>query len=236
MKLHVHPTADDANAAAAGLLAGWLGEPEVRRLLVAAGNTPLALYARVAALRLPLAHLEVFALDEYVGVPPGHPRNCGNLLRRSVAQAWGVPAERFHAISPVASEALASVQAHERRIREGGGLDLAILGLGRNGHLAFNEPGSTADSEARLVPLEPVSITANRAWFQGEFAPDVGVTLGMRTLLAARRILLLAFGPEKAGAVAAMLEGPVSAACPASFLRSHPDLYVVLDRAARPGR
>src|SRR5256885_1896687 len=119
-----------------GYAGGWLTSPGVRTLMVAGGNTPLELYRRMAEQRLPLSHLTVFALDEYVGVPLEEPRNCANLLRDSVAAAWGIP--RFFAISSLEQEALASVQALERRIANAGGIDAVVLGLGPNGHLRFN--------------------------------------------------------------------------------------------------
>lgn len=232
MNLSIHPTADVANTAAAALLARWLTEPGVRNVMVAGGNSPLDLYRRVAARRLALAHLTVFALDEYVGVPLEEPRTCANLLRRCVAEAWGVPASRFFGISSLARDALASVTEQERRIDAAGGLDVIVLGLGQNGHLGFNEPGSARDSGARVLALDPVSIEANRKWFDGKYAPAAGATVGLRTILAARRVLILAFGPHKAAAVHAMTRGPVNQRCPASFLQNHPCVYAFLDEAA----
>jgi glucosamine-6-phosphate deaminase len=231
----IHQTADEASAAAADRLAEWLVDSTVRTVMVAGGTSPLDLYRRVAERRLDLGHLTVFALDEYVGVSPDEPRTCGNLLRAAVADAWAVPPERFHAVSPVASEALASVRRHEELVAAAGGLDVVVLGLGRNGHLGFNEPGSAADSAGRLVELEQVSVEANQEWFGGRYAPSVGVTAGLRTVLSARRALLLAFGAHKASAVAAMVEGPVSDECPASLLRPHPDAHVFLDERAAAG-
>ena len=119
-----------------------------------------------------------------------------------------------------------------RKISEAGGLDLVILGLGKNGHVGFNEPGSEIDSPGRLVPLSEISINANREWFQGDYAPSLGVTTGMKTILAAKKILLLAFGAAKAPAVFAMLELLPSSSCPASYLQSHPNTLIVLDEQA----
>lgn len=232
MQVFIHPTADAANAAAADQLAGWLTTPGVRTVMVAAGNTPLDLYRRIGERGLDLGHLTVFALDEYVGVPLEEPRNCANLLRRTVAEAWRLPAERFHAVSSRPEDALSSVQRHEQLIAEAGGLDVLILGLGQNGHLGFNEPGSDATSPARVLDLESISIEANRQWFRGVWAPAHGVTVGMPTVLGARRIQILAYGKHKTAAVAAMLHGPRSPACPASYLQTHPAVSVFLDPAA----
>jgi glucosamine-6-phosphate deaminase len=226
----VHRTPEDAGAAAADLLAAWL--PDARTAMVAGGASPLDLYRRVAERRLNLGGLEVFVLDEYVGVPTDEPGTCGNLLRSAVADAWGIPPERFHAVSPAASEAPASVRRHEALVAAAGGIDVIVLGLGRNGHLGFNEPGSTAGSVARLVELEPVSVQANREWFGGRHAPAVGATVGLRTVLSARRALVVAFGAHKADALRAMVEGPVSERCPASLLQRHPDTHLFVDEAA----
>lgn len=232
MNIFIHPTADAANAAATDRLAGWLAAPGVRTLMAAGGNTPLELYRRIAERRLDLDHLTVFALDEYVGVPVEEPRNCANLLRRSVAEAWRLPAGRFHAVSSHPEDASESVQNHERLIAAAGGLDVLILGLGQNGHLGFNEPGSDADSPARVLDLDPVSSEASRHWFLDAWTPAQGVTVGMPVLLAARRILIMAYGPHKTAAVAGMLRGPISPSCPASYLQTHPDVSVFLDTVA----
>ena len=200
--------------------------------MVAAGNTPLELYRLVAQRSLSLAHLNVFALDDYVGVPPDDPRTCANLLRRSVADAWQIPPHQFFTVSSVEEEALASVNEHERRIASLGGLDVIVLGLGQNGHLGFNEPGSAPDSLGRLVNLEPSSVEANRAWFGGDYAPSRGVTVGLKIILAAKRVLILAYGKHKTDAVANMVHGPRSERCPASWLQGHADVRVFLDEAS----
>jgi glucosamine-6-phosphate deaminase len=232
MEVSIHDTPERANEAAADLLSGWLLEPHFRNLMVAAGNTPLELYRRIAARRMPLPNLSVFVLDEYVGVPLGEPRNCANLLRRSVADAWRLKASRFFAVSSLEVNAAASIREHEQRIANAGGLDGIVLGLGQNGHIGFNEPGSPEDSVCRIVDLDRVSIEANREWFSGRYAPERGVTVGLRTILSARRIILLAYGPRKSAPVKSMIEGPRTERCPASLIQGHPAAYVFLDSAA----
>lgn len=235
MNVSIHSSAAEANGAAAELFGQWLTTPGVRNVMLAAGNTPLALYGLIGERRLPLGHLNIFALDEYVGVPLEERRNCANLIRRTAVEPWGVPPSQYFTVSSLENGALKSVQRHEQRIDQHGGLDAIVLGLGQNGHLGFNEPGSSADSGARVLDLDPISIEANRKWFGGDYAPSRGVTVGMRTILAARRVLLLAFGPHKTAAVQAMLEGPATPACPASLLQGHPSTHVFLDEAAAVG-
>ncbi len=235
MNLSLHPNSDLANLAATDWLASRLTNPAIRNVMVAAGNTPLELYRRIAERDLNLSHLNVFVLDEYVGVPFDEPRNCANLLRQKVAEAWNIPPTQFFTISSLEAQALTSVQMHERRVAQAGGLDLIVLGLGQNGHLGFNEPGSAEDSGARVLDLESISVAANRKWFGGDYAPSKGVSAGLRTILAARHVLLMAYGPHKTAAVKAMVEGPRCERCSASFLQGHPDARVFLDEAAAAG-
>ena len=232
MNVSIHTSAAEANSAASGLLARWLLEPHVRNVMLAAGNTPLDLYSLIGARKLRLEHLNIFALDEYVGVPADESRNCANLIRRTAVKPWGIPHERYFAISSVEEEAEESAKAQERRINEKGGLDVIVLGLGQNGHLGFNEPGSAEDSIARVLDLDPISTEANRKWFHGEYAPSRGATVGMKTILAARRVLVMAYGAHKAKAVKAMLNGPRTPACPASLLQGHIETSVFLDAAS----
>jgi glucosamine-6-phosphate deaminase len=232
MNVQVSRNAAEATRATCDWLIRVLENPATRNIMVAGGNTPLALYAEVARRRPNVGHLRVFALDEYVGVPPDEPRNCANLLRRSVVATWNIPAEQYHYLSSAEQGAEDAIRDHEHKIAAAGGLHLVILGLGRNGHVGFNEPGSSADCEGRVVQLDTVSIEANREWFHGRFAPGKGVTTGMKTLLASRCALVLAFGSAKAEAVAAMLEGAQTEACPASFLQRHPNARFVLDEDA----
>jgi glucosamine-6-phosphate deaminase len=240
MNTSIHSDAGIANQAAANLLMGWLSSETTKNVMVAAGNTPLELYRLIgqrvgSAEGAAMKRLKIFMLDEYLGVPMAEERNCGNLLRRSVVEPWGIPTDNYFRVTSVPSDALESVRLHERRIQDAGGLDVIILGLGQNGHLGFNEPGSAEESLGRLVDLQPISIEANRKWFDGDYAPNQGVTVGLRTILGARHVLVLAYGPHKAKAVAAMVEGPRSSECPASFLQGHPDANLFLDMDAAAG-
>jgi len=226
----VSPSAGAASRAAADVLVRWLAD--ARTLVVAAGNSPRELYRLVAGRRPPVGRLAVFTLDEYLGVPVEHTGTCANLLRREVADAWGVPADRFHWLTSQPESAAAGIAEHERKLAAAGGIDAVVLGLGRNGHLGFNEPGSPPDAPGRALDLTPTSVAANAEWFGGQYAPSQGVTLGLGTLLAARRALLVAFGPAKAEAVYGTVVAAPSAACPGSWLQRHPEAHLFLDEAA----
>jgi 6-phosphogluconolactonase/glucosamine-6-phosphate isomerase/deaminase len=135
-------------------------------------------------------------------------------------------------VSSKGDEALPSVLTHEKKIDAAGGLDVVVLGLGQNGHLGFNEPGSAEGATARVLELEQISVEANRKWFDGRYAPDKGVTVGLKTILAAKKILIMAYGAHKTEAVWAMVKGPRSEKCPASFLQGLPEVEVFLDETA----
>lgn len=229
MHVTVHPSPEQASRAAADVLASWL--THARTLVVAGGNSPRELY-RLLIGRPMSNQLHVFTLDEYLGVPLDDPRTCANLLRREVAEAWGVPPARFHALSSRLEDAEAGIAEHERQLARCGGLDAIVLGLGRNGHLGFNEPGSSPHSPGRVLELTPTSIAANAEWFGGEYAPSQGVTLGLRTILSARRVLLVAFGAAKADAVYGTVVAAPNENCSGSWLQQHPEVHVFLDTAA----
>lgn len=229
MRVTVYSSPKYASYAAASKLAGWLKDS--RTLVVAGGNSPRELYRLVVGLPVSQS-LHVFTLDEYLGVPTDDPRTCANLLRREVADAWPIPPERFHALSSRIEDAEAGIVEHERQLEQCGGLDAVVLGLGRNGHLGFNEPGTSPHASGRVLNLTPTSITANAEWFDGEYAPAQGVTLGLRAILGARRVLLVAFGAIKANAVYSTVVVPPNESCPGSWLQLHPDAHLYLDEAA----
>lgn len=234
MRVEVYPDSRAANFDAAEFLARDLVKVETRNIMLATGRTPLEVYRLIAERSLPLEKLNTFAMDEYLGVPMDDPRTCANLLRRTVVDAWKIPPSQFHFVSSIEQDALDSIQEHERCIAALGGIDLLILGLGVNGHLAFNEPGSPPDSMGRIVDLEPNSIAANREWFGGDYAPARGITVGLKTILDAKTILILAYGSNKANAVSRMIDGPKSKSCPASWLQNHACISAYLDEAAAP--
>jgi len=232
MRVDVSRESGEVTQRAADWVADVLSRPRTRNVMVAGGATPLGLYADLARRELDLSHVTIFALDDYVGVPMEDPRTCANVIRRTVVEAWGIPEERYHSLSSLPGDAQRSIERHERLIEQAGGLDLAILGLGRNGHVGFNEPGSAPDSLGRVLPLAPTSVQANREWFGGEYAPSEGVTTGLKTILAARKVLLLALGEVKAAAVRDMLRAAPRPECPASWLQSHGGVSVFLDAGA----
>ena len=209
----------------------------------ATGGTPRGLYSELAARveggTLDLSQVRGFALDEYVGLAPEDERSFAAYLGRHVIRPLRLTARRFAPLD--GSTAPPAVLAgrcvtHERAIRVAGGLDLQIVGLGTNAHLAFNEPGSSFESRTRVAALSPSTRRANAASFGTPAdVPAFALTLGLATIVDARMILLVAAGDEKADAVAAAFDGPIDPSCPASLLQRHRDVRAVLDPAAASG-
>jgi glucosamine-6-phosphate deaminase len=196
----------------------------------------MGLYAELAARRaagLETRRITAFQLDEYLGLGPGDRRSLFGWMRRSFMTPLGVDDERAVRL-PTDGNLEVSCAGFDRTIQERGGLDLAILGLGTNGHLGFNEPPSGRDAPTRVVRLSPATIEANaRYWGDVADVPPMAVTMGLRQLSAARTILLVASGHAKRAILRAALEGPVGPEVPASFLQVTPaHVTAVVDRDA----
>jgi glucosamine-6-phosphate deaminase len=202
---------------------------------LATGSTPLPVYE---ALRAKLAGVDVsrargFALDEYVGLDPAHPESYRSVIAREVVEPLGLDPARIR----VPDGALEGIAQHgeeyEAAIAEAGGVDLQILGIGTDGHIGFNEPGSSFASRTRVKTLTQQTREDNARFFDSiDDVPMHCITQGLGTILEARHLVLLAFGQGKAEAVAGAVEGPVTASLPGSAIQLHPHVTVVIDEAA----
>lgn len=201
------------------------------------GATPLPLYRRMAdsvarrAWRWP--DVRLVTLDEYLGADSADPRSLGGWLRRTLLEPTGLPATRLLAFDALARDPEAEALRIEALVAAAGGLDLLVLGLGRNGHLGFNEPGSPLDGPSHVVTLTPDSIDANAApWGGADRVPRRAITLGLGTFATARAVLVLVTGAAKSAILARALEGPVGPEVPASWLQGRATVTVLADRAA----
>jgi glucosamine-6-phosphate deaminase len=196
------------------------------------GATPLPVYQRLPAVLgsrgVSAAGATVVLLDEYLGLPDGHPARCDEVLRRHVVAPLA-PA-RFIRFEVDGAEP-AGCRTYDESVAATGGLDLVVLGLGRNGHVGMNEPGSSADAPTRVVELAPSTRDAAMA-YGADPPPTHGVTLGMAGILAAREVWLLATGSEKAVILRTTLDGPTTPDVPATLLLAHPNLTILADDAA----
>lgn len=239
----VHSDADAASLRVAGELAALIrennaaGRPTV--LGLATGSTPVRLYRQLIRLhreeKLSFRRVVTFNLDEYYGLPRTHPESYWRFMHEQLFDHLDIPAENIHLPDGTVArgEVFAACRDYEEKIRAAGGLDVQILGIGRTGHIGFNEPGSGRESRTRLVTLDALTRRDAARDFLGEAnVPRHAVTMGVGTILEARRIFLLAWGESKARVVAEAVEQPPTDALPASFLQAHRAVEFHVDGAA----
>lgn len=205
---------------------------------LATGSSPLPIYrelvARVAQGELSLAHCRAFLLDEYVGLPAGHPEAYRTVIDREFCDLVDIDPSRVHGLDGTAEDLAVECSGYEAAIAAAGGIDVQLLGIGSDGHIAFNEPGSSLASRTRVKTLTTQTRLDNARFFGGDFhaVPRHCLTQGIGTIVAARHLVLVALGAGKAEAVRNLVEGPVSALWPASALQMHPHVTVLLDPPA----
>lgn len=235
MEILIRSTKEKVGTAAADLV-----EPTVRAggvLGLATGSTPTPTYheliRRHAEEGLSFANCEAFLLDEYYGLPKTHPESYYATIRRELTSHIDILDGEVHSLDGTATDPEAAAAAYERAIATAGGVDHQILGIGANGHIAFNEPGSPLNSRTRVIDLHPRTIADNARFFDSEEdVPRRALTQGIGTIMEARNIVLIATGENKADAVRALIQGPVTEDCPASALQRHENVTVILDEAA----
>ncbi len=237
MEIIIQPDRDRADDVAAKIVSRSLREKPRSVLGFATGRTPLGLYGRLVRMHaeegLDFGRVTTFNLDEFVGLPVDHPASYHQYMQDNLYRHLNIPPERIHLPDGLAPDIPGSCRQYEDLIRSAGGIDVQILGIGANGHIGFNEPSSSLASRTRIKTLTPQTRRDGAAEFGGEDrVPKHVITMGLGTIMEARMCLLLAYGKAKAAAVAAMIEGPVTASVPASVLQMHPNAVVVLDREA----
>lgn len=202
---------------------------------LATGDTPLPVYRALAERRdeVDFTRFHGFALDEYVGIDPEHPLSYRRTIHDQVTVPLGLDPERVHVPNGDPEGLPTAGAAYEAAIQAAGGVDLQILGIGSDGHIAFNEPGSSLASRTRVKTLTERTRADNARFFDSiDEVPTHCITQGVGTILEARHLVLLAFGEGKADAIAAAVEGPLTAMVPASAIQLHPHVTVVIDEAA----
>jgi glucosamine-6-phosphate deaminase len=224
---------DAAGALAADLIADLVAAKPDAVLGLATGSSPLPVWRSLAARDLDLSRVRGFALDEYVGLPAGHPESYRAVITREVVDPLGLTPSLVRVPGDDGGPVALAGESYERAIVEAGGVDLQVLGIGRTGHIGFNEPGSSLASLTRVKTLTEQTRSDNARFFDSpDQVPRHCITQGLGTILRAGRLVLLAFGEAKADAVAGAVEGPVSASLPASVIQLHPNVTVLIDEAA----
>lgn len=204
---------------------------------VATGSTPLPVYRalaeKAASGALDLSRVRAFALDEYVGLPHGHPESYASVIAREVTGPLGLDPDRVHTPNGSSDGIEHAAEEYEAALMASGGVDLQLLGIGTDGHIGFNEPGSSFASLTRVKTLTMQTRQDNARFFDSESDVPVNcITQGLGTILRARHLVLLAFGQGKAAALAGAVEGAVSSSNPGSAIQLHPHVTVVTDEAA----
>ena len=211
--------------------------PEPVVLGLATGSTPLGLYRewidRFHAGKISFRNVTSFNLDEYCGIPPEDPRSYHFFMQENLFKHIDIPPPKTHIPNTNRPDLDASAEEYELAIEEAGGIDLQILGIGSEGHIGFNELGSSFSSPTRVKTLTRKTREDNARFFSSfDEVPSMAITMGLGTIMSARAVLLLATGAHKAQTIRDTIEGPVTAMVPATILQFHPNTTVVLDLAA----
>ena len=227
----------EMSAAAADIVARTVAERPGTAISVPTGGTPVGMFdllaAAVVAGELSFANTDIFCLDEYVGAAPNDENSLTGWLKQAFLDRIDVPQNRIHTLPSTADDLEAAAAEYEGAITAAGGLELAVIGLGPNGHIAYNEPGSALESRTHVLDLTPESIAQASGYFAGRAVPTEAITVGIATILEARNIVLIVSGASKADILHRTLREAPTADVPASFLqRSTNPVLVIADLAA----
>lgn len=204
---------------------------------LATGSTPVALYKELIEAcrigRVSFKNVSSFNLDEYLGLPGTHPQSYRYFMNQQLFDHIDIDKTQTAVPPGDAQDPFAACEDYEQSIKQKGGIDIQLLGIGRNGHIGFNEPSSSLKSRTRVKTLTRATIEDNARFFApDEYQPHLAITMGIGTILDSKKVVLLATGENKAEAIKATVEGPLTAACPASALQLHEHVVLVIDEAA----
>ena len=237
MRVIILPQSEDVSRRGADVIAAFVRKQPNSVLGLATGGTPQGTYGELIRLHhedgLDFSRVTTFNLDEYVGLSPTHEQSYRFFMQSNLFDHININASNTHVPDGLAPDYEEFCERYEKMIVDAGGIDLQLLGIGSDGHIAFNEPGSSLGSRTRLKTLAPETIQDNARFFDSVTeVPRLAVTMGVGTILDSRRCLLLAYGESKAEAIAAAVEGPVTAQVTASALQLHREVTVIVDEAA----
>ena len=238
MEVIIQPTYARLTEVAAEIIRDALLEKPNLVLGLATGSTPIGVYEALVRMhktdRLDFSGVTTFNLDEYVGIPSDHPYSYHTFMAVHLFDAVNIPAENRHIPQSTVVGLEEFCERYEAAIVAAGGIDIQVLGIGKDGHIGFNEPSSSLGSRTRIKTLTQSTLEANAPHFGGtlDAVPKMAITMGVGTIMEARQCLLLASGKSKAEAIAHAVEGSITAEVPASVLQMHPRTVVVIDEAA----
>ena len=238
MEIVIQPTYARLAEVAAEIIRDALSKKPDLVLGLATGSTPIGVYEILIQMHktdgLDFSGVTTFNLDEYVGIPSDHPYSYHTFMETHLFNLINIPSENCHIPQSTAVGHSEFCERYEAAIVDAGGIDIQVLGIGKDGHIGFNEPSSSLGSRTRIKTLTQGTLEANAPHFGGtvDTVPKMAITMGVGTIMEARQCLLLASGASKAEAIANAVEGPITAEVPASVLQMHPQTVVVIDEAA----
>lgn len=233
MEIIIQPDSQQAADVGARIIRRLITDKPDAVIGLATGSTPVSMYQTLIEMNLDWSRVTTFNLDEYIGLPKEHSQTYHTFMWENLFQHINIDPAKVHIPDGNAEDVPAHCVAYEKAIVEAGGIDLQVLGIGSDGHIGFNEPTSSLASRTRIKTLTERTVQDNARFFESaEEVPRHVITMGIGTIMEARTNLLLAFGDNKADAVAGMVEGAITANNPATVLQMHPSVKVCLDEAA----
>ena len=237
MEVIICKTKEEASRLAADMITAQVKKNPRTVLGLATGSTPVLMYSEMAkavkAKKVSYKQVKSWNLDEYVGLAGTHDQSYRYFMNENLFKKIDIQLKNTHVLNGLAKDLEKECRAYEKQIKAAGGIDLQVLGIGSDGHIAFNEPGSSLASRTRLVSLTPQTVKDNSRFFKkAADVPKQALSMGVGSIMEAKRIVLLAFGANKADAVKGAVEGGVSQFCTASALQMHPDCWFFCDEAA----
>jgi len=238
MQIIVKKAGQEWANAAADIVEETIKSKENPVVVLATGGTPVPMYEelvkRYKAGKLSFSKVTSYNLDEYVGLEYTHPESYHGFMNRNLFDHVDEKAENIHVPDGMNPDPQAAADAYNAGLDACGGIDLAVLGIGPNGHIGFNEPGADVNGRTHVENLTEATINANKRFFDGDMSkvPTKAITMGIKDILGARKIMLLANGSGKAGIIARSFQGAVGNDVPASLLQNHPNVVVLVDEAA----
>lgn len=236
MTVFICQTAEEASRQAGILISNAIRNNPATVLGLATGSTPLLLYAELIKTcreGVDYSRVRTFNLDEYYGISPAHPQSYRRFMIDNLFSKLNIDLHNTYVPDGLARDVNAHCAAYEAAIKAAGGVDIQVLGIGSDGHIGFNEPASSLASRTRLVTLTQQTISDNARFFAtADEVPRYALSMGVGTILEAKKCIMLCFGANKAKAVKGAIEGGISQFNPASALQMHPDTVVYLDKAA----
>ena len=237
MEIVICKTKEEASKIAADMITAAVKKNPKTVLGLATGSTPVPMYKEmikaVKAKKVSYKAAKSWNLDEYVGLPPTHDQSYRYFMDKNLFDSIDIKKSNTHVLNGLAKDVDRECKSYEAAIKKAGGIDIQVLGIGSDGHIAFNEPGTSLASDTDVVYLTPQTIKDNSRFFKSaKDVPTRALSRGVGSILKAKKIILLAFGKNKADAVKGCVEGPVSQFCTASALQMHADTWVFCDREA----